>query len=252
MSRSLRFPATLALLLLALALVEAQFHFVQRLFRPGPLAERELATQGLGQYLAAHYPGKRAIVLSNPFSNQPGQPAEVYRYEKAGLRGLRRGLGKTVPIEQVVFPELKPGVLRNPHSVFIDPRTTTPLSYLVPETALDKVAQAYPNAELVVSLIGLPVNIQRAEVWKIERKHRFALLFPDLALLGGSDEICDAMKAGKISALVLNKPGVVGSELPVDRDSRIEFDRRFLLITPENVHRYVQTYPGLFEPRVTN
>ncbi len=239
------------LVLLALVLATIRFQVLETVFGRGPLDQRELATQYLGRYLAANYPGKRAIVLSNPFSNQPGQPAEVYQYEKAGLRGLRRGLGGAVQIQQVVFPDVKTGALANPRSVFIDPATPTPLSYLIADGALDKIAREYPGAELVVSLIGLPANIQRAEIWKADNRRSFAVLLPDVRLLGGAGGIREAVKAGKISVLILNKPGAP-AERPMSRDARMEFDERFLLVTPETVDEYVRLYPRLFNPRVTN
>ena len=65
-------------------------YLVRGLFGPTSLGHRELAMQFLGEYLAIHYSGKKAVVLSNPFSTQRGQPREVYQYEKAGLRGLRQ------------------------------------------------------------------------------------------------------------------------------------------------------------------
>src|SRR5436190_22668718 len=99
-------PVSIILLTgLILWLVEAQFHLFRNLFGGRPLGQRELATYFLGRYMAEHCPGKTAIVLSNPFSQKPGQPSEVYQFEKAGLHGLERGLGKAIRIEEVVFPD---------------------------------------------------------------------------------------------------------------------------------------------------
>jgi len=226
--------------------VEAQFHIFRGLFGGRPLGQRELATQFLGQYLASQYPGKRAIVFSNPFSNRPGQPPAIYQYEKAGLRGLRRGLGSAVKIEQVVFPDLKPGALENPRAVEIDRGTTTPLSYLVADDALDRLAHQHPGAELLVSLIGLPVNIRQTETWKPGNARKFALLLPDLRMVGNQAAIRQAVKSGKLAAMVLNKPGAPPEDQPLGRDAKMEFDQRFLLVTPETVDGYLQAYPRLF------
>lgn len=226
--------------------MEAQFHIFRGLFGGRPLGQRELATQFLGQYLASQYPGKRAIVFSNPFSNRPGQPPAIYQYEKAGLRGLRRGLGSAVKIEQVVFPDLKPGALENPRAVEIDRGTTTPLSYLVADDALDRLAHQHPGAELLVSLIGLPVNIRQTETWKPGNARKFALLLPDLRMVGNQAAIRQAVKSGKLAAMVLNKPGAPPEDQPLGRDAKMEFDQRFLLVTPETVDGYLQAYPRLF------
>jgi len=239
------YSGTVILLLAAiLGLVEAQFHLFRGLFGPTALGHREIATQFLGGYLAVHYSGKKAVVLSNPFSTQPGHPREVYQFEEAGLRGLRRGLGKAVVIEQVAYPEIRPAFLKNPSSVPIDPATTTPLSYIVAEDALDKITRQHPQAEILVSLIGLPIDVLRTETWKTERK--FALLLPDLRMLGDQSAIRMAFQSGKIAAIVLNKPGAPPDDQPLGRDAKMEFDLRFLLVTPENVDQCLKAYPRLF------
>jgi hypothetical protein len=244
MNRAVYWGSVLLLLAVIVGLVEAQFHPIRGMFGPSSLGHRELATQFLGEFLAAHHSGKRVVVLSNPFSTQPGQAREVYQFEKAGLRGLRRGLGNAVAIEEVAYPEIRPAFFKDRHSVPIDASTTTPLSYIVAEDALDKIAQRHPQAEILVSLIGLPVNVLRTEAWKSGRK--FALLLPDLHVLGDRSSIRAAFQSGQIDAIVLNKPGAPPEDQPLGRDEKMEFSLRFLLVTPENVDQCLKAYPRLF------
>lgn len=244
MKRGVYWARVLLLLAAIVGLVEAQFHLIRGLFGPASLGHREVATQFLGEYLATHYSGKKAVVLSNPFSTQPGQPREVYQYEKAGLRGLRRGLGNSVMIEQIAYPEIRPAFFNDRRSVPIDPATTTPLSYIVAEDALDKISRQHPQAEIFVSLIGLPINVLQTETWKTGKK--FALLLPDLHMLGGQSSIRAAFQSGKIAAIVLNKPGAPSDNQPLGRDPKMEFALRFLLVTPENVDQCLKAYPRLF------
>ena len=241
-----RWIAGLAFVAIVLGLVEAQFHPLRRLCGAGPLTQRELAMDYLGRYLASRYPGKKAVVLANPFSKKSGQPREVNQFEKAGLKGLRRGLGKSVVIETVAFPELKPGFVENPRSVFIDPRTTTPLSYVVTDDALDKIAAAHPQAELLVSLIGLPINVLQTETWKRANPRTFALLLPDLRMVGDGGAVREAILSGKITVFVMNKPGAPAEDQPMGKDSKMEFDRRFLLVNRDTIDRLLQVYPRLF------
>jgi hypothetical protein len=238
--------AVVLLLAAAMGLFVTRFKIWHALSGSVPLGQRELATQRLGQYLAEHYPGKKAIVLGNPFAQQPDQPRDVYRFEKAGLRGLRRGLGTAVAIEAVVYPELRPEFHSTPAAVYIDPTTTTPLSYLVSLEALDAISQQHPNAELIVSLIGLPVNLRQTKTWNQEGGRMFALLLPDLHMVGDQTAICQALHNRKITAFILNKPGAPPEDQPLGRDLTVEFDRRFLLVTPETVEQYLKAYPHLF------
>jgi hypothetical protein len=246
MQTQLRFGLALVLVATALGLTEAQFHWWRKLTGEQALDQRALAMQRLGRYLAEHYAGKKAIVLSNPFSQKPGQPSEVYQFEKAGLHGLRRGMGKAVTLQAVVYPALKPDVEQNPASVSIDPTTTTPLSYLITDTALDVLVQAHPDAEIIVSLIGLPVNLRQTKTWKDDSRRTFALLLPDLRMIGNREAISAAIRNGKIAAFVLNKPGAPPEEQPLGRDLEMEFDQRFLLVTRETLERYLKAYPHLF------
>jgi hypothetical protein len=162
------------------------------------------------------------------------------------VRGLQRGLGKSVAIETVAFPELKPGFVENPRSVFIDPRTTTPLSYVVTDGALDKIADAHPQAELLVSLIGLPLNVRQTETWKSGNPKKFALLLPDLRMVGEEGAVREAVVSSKIAAFVLNKPGAPPDGQPMGKDSKMEFDRRFLLVNRDTIDHLLQLYPRLF------
>jgi hypothetical protein len=244
MKRGVYWGTVLLLLAAILGLVEARFHLFRELSGSPSLGYREIATQFLGEYLAVHYSGKRAVVLANPFSTQPGQAREVYQFEKAGLRGLRRGLGSSVAIEQVAYPEIRPAFFKDRRTVPIDPASTTPLSYIVAEDALDKIARQHPQAEILVSLIGLPANVLQTETWKTGRG--FALLLPDLRMLGDQSSIRAAFQSGKIAAIVLNRPGAPPDDRPPGSDSKMEFALRFLLVTPENVDQCLKAYPRLF------
>jgi hypothetical protein len=246
MKGRLKLGAAILLVILSLGLVEAQFHWLQKLFGQEPVGQRELATYQLGRYLAAHYSGKKAIVFSNPFSQRSGQPREVYAFEKAGLRGLQRGLGTALPIEQVVFPEVKPEFFSNRHAVFIDAATTTPVSYVVTSNAWDSLAQQHPNAEILISLIGFPANVRQTRIWQLNDPHRFALLLPDLRMVGNQAAIREALRTGKIAAMVINKPGAPPEDQPLGKDLQMEFDQRFLLVTPETLDQYLRAYPKLF------
>jgi hypothetical protein len=246
MKRAPKMVLALLLMGIVLGLLAAQFHFGRGWIQGGVLDQRELATQFLGQYLAEHCRGNRAIVWSNPFSQKSGQPRQVYQFEKAGLRGLRRGLGTAVTVDAIVFPTLRTAFTQNPASVFIDPATTTPLSYLVAENALDTLVTNYPDASLIVSLIGLPVNLRETKTWSTTNGPAFALLLPDLRMVGSQALIRQALRTRKITAAILNKPGAPPEDQPLGEDLNLEFDRRFLLVTPETVDRYLSIYPRLF------
>ena len=213
--------------------------------RKAALTHREVATRVLAEYVASHYPGKRALVMSNPFTQKKGQPNQIYSYEEAGINGLRKGFGNAANLK-VVFPDLRPEFTRNPQAVYIDPKTTTPLSYLVTENSFGDLAKQNPECQIIISLIGLPLGVKQSEIWRNAGGPGFALLLPDWRVLGDPETVRDAFKSGKIIAAVMNKPGAPPENSPLGADVRAEFDKRFLLATPENLDQLYNAFPKLF------
>jgi hypothetical protein len=218
--------------------------FVSGCTDSAPLSDRELATTILAQESAKAVRPKKVLVISNPFSQQAGSPEQVYDFEKAGVSGLQKGFGKGIKID-VVFPQLKPEVLKNPRSVQVDPQTTTPLSFLVSEQAFSDVLQKHPDADLVVSLIGLPLNLGGFKQWNQPGKPQFALLFPDWRMIGNEAAIVRAFQSGKLIAAVARKP--VPTE--VQGDAKAQFDAKYFLVTRDNVEGLMKEHPAIFLPR---
>jgi hypothetical protein len=220
--------------LLALALVAGLLWWIYpRLltaaWRPA-LSSRQIAARVLAEFLAKAHPGAKALVVGNPFTLRPGEGAEIYAFESASERGLREGFAKSGAVK-VVFPELREKFLERPESVFVG-ATTTPLSYLVAEDSFQRLAQADPGFDLMVSLIGLPANLCQSSWWHDTQTPRLALLLPDWR---------------KIVAAVIARPGASDKETRVRADeSRAEFNRRFILVTKENIDDLLRTCPHAF------
>lgn len=213
-------------------------------WRPA-LTSREIALRVLGEHLAQRYPGAKALVIGNPFTQRSGQAAEIYAFEEASLRGLEQGFHSPAAI-QVVYPDLRPEFLERPGSVYIDPKTTTPLSYLVAEGSFEKLLEAHPEHSLVVSLIGLPVRIRESRVWTSAPERRFALVMPDWRMVGGMESVRQAFRRGTIAAAVVVRPGAPAEEPPSRTEYRPAFESRFLLVTPENIDQLLESHPQLF------
>jgi hypothetical protein len=92
----------------------------------------------------------------------------------------------------------------------------------------------------------LPVNVRQSRTWREPDKPRFGLLLPDWRMIGGRAAIREALKSEKIVAAVISRPGVSTSDNGVDRDYKAEFNRRFLLVTKENIDELLHQYPQVF------
>ena len=228
--------------LFPLAALVSLLTFLFACSRSAPQSERAVATRVLAEYVATAAAPKAVLVISNPFTQQSGRPAEVYAFEKAGVKGLKEGFGSKVPVT-VAFPKLKEAVLRDPGSVQVDPQTTTPLSFLVAENAFSELIQQHPNCNVVVSLIGLPVNLAGLKEWSQAGGPRFALLLPDWRTIGGREEILRAFREKKLVAAVVNKPNPVDA---AGNDYKEQFENKFFLVTAANAEKILSESPALF------
>lgn len=206
---------------------------------------REIATRGLAAYLAQTQPGRRVLVFSNPFARDPKSAPAIVKMEEAGIRGLEEGWKEKLKVAAVVLPELKAGARENPQAFIADPETPTPLSYLVAPDAFDNQAKLHAGCELVVSLIGLPAELERCEIWSRSGPPAFALLLPDLSVIGGVQAVRAAVTSGKLLAFVLRRPGAPSDSEPATGDSLEEFQKRFVLVTKDNFEDVAKARPEL-------
>jgi len=217
--------------------------------RPDPhgnaLRVRALATRGLADHLAQKFSGQKVLVLSNPFRQAHGS-SDIAAVEEAGLQGLRQGFESRMPIAGVALPALRPEAQVDPRPLLADTETTTPLSYLVTPDAFDQAYQQHGDSGVVVSLIGLPAELNQCRIWSTNGPPRFGLLWPDLRVLGNTAAVQQALKSGKLAVFVLRKPGAPADSVGLGKDWRSEFDRRFVLVTSENAELLLKNYPGLF------
>jgi len=209
---------------LALCLLSSSGCSRARAQRRAALADRTRAAAALGSYLAAHFQGSSAVVLSNPFAAEKNTPRNIRDFEQAALAGLRKGLGTKVTIAEIVHPRLKT-FSGSPYKLIRSP-TTTPLSYLMDDAALDDVIRTHPDCRLVISLIGIPAGIRTSSFWKHPGTTSLALLLPDLSFLGDESSIRYAFKSGRVTAAVLPDK---------HRDKLREGPRDFLVVDQSNI-----------------
>ncbi len=218
--------------------------------RPNPdstaLRIRELAARGLAEEIARTQSAGQVLVLSNPFVNQPGVRRDIVEVETAGITGLRTGLGTKLILGPVVPPELLPAAKDNPWTLLEGNDSTTPISFLMTPDAIDKLVKKHTDSGVIVSLVGLPAELDRCEAWKTPGAPRFAFLLPDFRGIADRAAIVEAFKSGKLIAAVLPKPSAPGNAGKLSGDLDAEFESRFILLTPHNAERVLEQMPALF------
>ena len=197
-------PWLVALLLIVAVLVVSRPFLSAGKEMGEAVMSRQRAMELLGSSLSSDFGEKPVLVLSNPYIQKGGQSKTIRQFEAAGIKGLELGLGEESQLE-IVFPEIMPEYQEHPEKAVFPPNTKTPLSFLMEGASIDQLAFSHPGCELIVSLIGLPVGIDQLKVWK-EGKHQFGLLLPDLRVLGSKRKALEAIKSGKIAAVVVDDP----------------------------------------------
>lgn len=189
------------------------------------LAKREQVTEALGTCIAKLNPKCKVLVLSNPFTKSSGLLDERSQFERAGLRGLRKGLGE-IPVT-IVFPEIRPEYYTDRQSLILLPDCRTPLSFVIEPASVDQAAEAHPESQVIVSLIGLPAGAEQLKIWSDKDPRCFALLLPDLRVLGSPTKAIESFQRGKLLAAVAqdDKSGAP------------------LIITRENIEAVLETEP---------
>jgi hypothetical protein len=199
------------------------------------VSERSYATQLLAEYAKSAARPKGVLVIGNPFVDRPNRPAEAAVFEKAGIAGLRAGFAG-IPIK-TAHPKIKASVLADPASVQIDPNSPTPLSFVIESSAFEELITANPDCDLVVSLIGLPVNLAAMDAWTRTGPPKFALLLPDWRMIGDPTAIEKAFSSGKLVDVVIARP-----EIPSNADPK----SRYEIVNATNVVEAIRRWPATF------
>lgn len=184
------------------------------------LDAREQLMELLGTRIATLRPKCKVLLLANPFAQKAGHFHESSQFDRAGLRGLQKGLGNDSSIT-VVIPEIRPEYIENPSSVIIPPDSKTPLSFLIQPASIDRFAEAHPECNVIVSLIGLPLGIDQLKVWNEKDPRSFALLLPDLRVLGPRSAVVAAFQQGKLLAAGIQDQ-MSGEPVIVTRDNIVQ------------------------------
>jgi len=181
----------------------------------------------LGRFFAESMPGKKIVILKDPTRNDS-------KFQQALLDGLSDGLKPDISDIVIVAP-----LLRSSHS---KQKKNKPIAELIKAKDINRILKRYPKCEILISLIGLSKEIK-----DLDLSHNFmtkSSKIPKIALLNCRiPNMYKLMKAGFISAVVYPNPEKRYSEDRPSTDLNKTFDKRYLLITPENMDEISKKFP---------
>ncbi len=195
---------------------------------------QRIAYKKLGQEIASRHAGGKILLIRYAAGNAEAATSMT----KAQMDGLNAGLaGKTaIAATEELSSVMQPG----DNDTMLDP------GGMLTAERFDAMLADNPECNVVVSLVGLPYDMQAMQYWKQAQKDPQAV--PRLVLVNAHTyELKQAIAAGHISVVLQNKPEIYDWNAPVPPDEDAAFNNRFIVITPDNIDQVAAKYPMLFK-----
>jgi len=200
----------------------------------------ELAGEALGTYLALKSPGGRAMLVVPPKDSSDYDAAVV----AAARAGLQKGFGKEVRIIGEASPQMSLAKKLAWEKETKNSDHTPALRYWLDAASMDEVLGKCSDADVIVSLVGLPEDLDMMSFWRTPEAVR-----PMVAVLLGrvpTGKTIRALRAGWIAAAVDYSPGPRIRYPFLTPDTAQRFGRACRLVTSENVKVLARMLPDLF------
>lgn len=227
----------------------------------------------LGKYLAGKTPGAKALLVVDNIPNN--------KMQEQVIAALREGMGSQITIVAEDSPTAPPAITDplpapeagTPEAGTEEGATPTPppapaaptppppgggpgmppnfmemrsLRESMKAVDFDAMMKRHPDCNLIISLIGLPMDIENMEIWYAEETPEAPK--PKIALMDANIyNLKAAILSGIVVGTVTYSPTAKFDESTPPEDVQQAFDKRFLLITPENVEAVATQYTGLFQ-----
>lgn len=204
------------------------------------LAYQQIQGEKLGIYLAKKYPDSNVLLLLDPAKKNSTQPDSI-------VEGLKKGLG-TLPVKEV-YPTIPESDIREymgdmpPDEMAMEDMLPPTEIWLKPAAFQDLIFKDGKGCDLVITTIGLPENPQpMTKLWSAIKADKLKLAIA----VGGVYDLQKAISAGMICAAVSYNPEAPFENKRPPKDLDEAFDKRYLLITPDNLDQITSDHPKLF------
>ena len=183
---------------------------------------QKIMTKKLALFIKEKYSGKKAIVIIDPYLEIDNPPA---------LEGLKEGFGGAVEIVEVIKPKAPKRPEGDPG---MNPGILEPQEKWFTVKSLDE-SLAGKNFDLCITLMGLPADTKvQGRTLSIN-----ALKGKKVFIGGGSVyNLKPAILSEAVIAAVSYKTDAIYDDKPVPSKLDEAFDKRFALITKDNIAEY--------------
>lgn len=223
---------------------------------------QEIAGEKLGRHIATKYEGSKVLAIAGvdhvKMAEEYGMDFGTRRQPwKNYLDGLKKGLGERAELVDVVNLEIPQEVKdmmrqeqeRLAQSEGADEVDQVPIDMFMFEGDAMVQAQNYNKAlapyvrevDVVVMLSDMPYDLENLVLWNMQSPPKLALMRG-----GAMGKLRNAISQGYIIGVVSYRPGYDFEDRTVPKDLDEAFNKRFLLITPDNVEQMASEYEELF------
>lgn len=187
----------------------------------------------MGQRIAEKYPKRTALVIASKDWEQNRRTTEI-------IDALKKGMGDKVTIKKIDYPKVPPPKIKDPSMPEED--MLYMMEDMVQAEHYNELIDENKDCNLLIFLAPLPNDMVNMNIWEMNKEQRpmVALLFSDAFSLQR------AIKAGYIICLSY-KPGVKFDEEDPPSDPKAAFDKRYIIISPENVDEIAKEFKGYFQ-----
>ncbi len=197
----------------------------------GEMRYQSVGFKFFGQELAKRHPGAKILVIRGRSSQESEMGIAKMAGFEEGLAGKCEIVG-IEPVMETMEMMMSPEMTGEPEDMQEE---------MYSAELLEKLIKQNPAANMIVSFVGLPEGWQKLELWRDPEKR------PKLALANAYIyELKPVIEQGFISTVLHHKPTRFDSKEP-PADDQMAFDKRFLLITPENANELGEQYSRLFK-----
>lgn len=199
------------------------------------------STYTLGAHLAEKFPGSRAIVvLPYPSPYGPGGFGEE-RINQL-LAGLREGLVGKITIVETFKPQMPEEVMRGfrADGTHIGSELMVSMDEWFTASYFDDVLMSRGGRwDMAISLAGLPADVSRMAVLQQSPRPKLAAWY--WRKYRAAFRLREDIAVGDVAAVVAPHPQRRRYK-DAPKDLQEAFERRFLLLTPENVEKLTAPY----------
>lgn len=211
--------------------------------------------QRLGEHLGSLHEGKKLIVIVQEYDMGASQ-VEGPTQNEIIMQALNAGINNRMDVKVVNLAE---GVdMNDPEAMDMMPmdgmltgadfekilaENVPGYTLIVDEKEQDPITEGNPRDYVVLSIVGLPMDVEPLSFWSKDAEERPILSLSNATL----NEMLERFTSGHIdSVLSYNPNATFDPEAKFPKNESEAFDQRFILITQYNFEEIATAHPDIF------